>query len=156
MSRSPSHGRQESRVTPRSWRWRGFDRPLWDQEKFRKQQDVTLDEFPNLDVEVKSRKFPFTSPADYPYKTAFFDTTEGWDAKEVKPIAVAIVSRPTGVILVASVRHKELWQRDPLASIAEREIRVKNYSVKREDLREFGDLVRHLHGVLEWMRGRNG
>jgi hypothetical protein len=62
------------------------------------------------DIEVKSRRERFTSPADYPYPTAYVDTVSGYESKPRPPLAYVLVSRPTGGMLALSVaRTRELW-----------------------------------------------
>lgn len=60
-------------------------------------------------LEVKSRPLYFVDPNGYPYPTALVDTVEGWDAKEVEPRAVLLVSRPAKRILVISAATKREW-----------------------------------------------
>lgn len=61
-------------------------------------------------LEVKSRSLSFTDdPATFPYETAFIDTVEGWKAKDVTPVAVAIVSQKTGAIVIAPVSKQPEW-----------------------------------------------
>lgn len=61
-------------------------------------------------IEVKSRNESFTSKLDYPYETVFVDTVSGYDAKETKPLAYIIISRPTGVMLCLKTLSAKGWK----------------------------------------------
>jgi hypothetical protein len=71
------------------------------------EKDIMLDK--NRTLEVKSRGFTFTSVEDYPYQTAFVDTVEGWVAKQVKAVAVAVVSQRTGGVVIVPVSTEAEW-----------------------------------------------
>lgn len=71
-------------------------------------KDITLSR--GRVLEVKSRDITFTDdPASFPYETAFMDTVEGWAAKDVTPVAVAVVSQKTGAVVVAPVSKFDQW-----------------------------------------------
>jgi len=59
-------------------------------------------------IEVKSRPFTFTSPADWPRNRApaFVDTKKKWDAKTIKPFAYIFVSKATGAMVATCGTEK--------------------------------------------------
>lgn len=94
-------------------------------------------------IEVKSRDIYFIDPAGYPYPTALIDTVSGWEAKQVEPRAVMLVSRTARRALVASAATKPRW------SVARRRDAVRGiwdsfYECRREDLRPMEWLVKKL------------
>lgn len=60
-------------------------------------------------IEIKSRNESFTSGNDYPYPTVFVDTVSGYEAKETKPLAYVIISRPTGSMVVLKTLSSKGW-----------------------------------------------
>jgi hypothetical protein len=60
-------------------------------------------------VEIKSRNEPFTDFESFPYATIFVDTVSGYDAKETKPIAYVMISRPTGAMLCIKGDQSNAW-----------------------------------------------
>lgn len=77
-----------------------------------KQFDKDIELSNNRVLEVKSRNLSFSDdPTSFPYETAFMDTVEGWLAKDVQPVAVAVVSQVTGAVLVAPVSRFSEWTR---------------------------------------------
>lgn len=63
----------------------------------------------DLVLEVKSRTVYFSDASSYPYPTALVDTVDGWEAKQVEPRAVLLVSRPARRILVVSAATRPRW-----------------------------------------------
>lgn len=63
-------------------------------------------------LEVKSRRSTcvFTTPEDFPFSDVFVDTTQGWEAKEVKPYAYVIICQDTGAILWIDGKTRHLWE----------------------------------------------
>jgi len=60
-------------------------------------------------IEVKSRNESFISGNTYPYETVFVDTVSGYNAKETKPLAYIIISRPTGAMVVLKTLSSKGW-----------------------------------------------
>lgn len=60
-------------------------------------------------IEVKSRNESFISGSTYPYETVFVDTVSGYNAKEIKPLAYIIISRPTGAMVVLKTLSSKGW-----------------------------------------------
>ena len=61
-------------------------------------------------LEVKSRNLYFTSIDDYPYQTAFVDRVNTWRRKaDNKPVAICLVSQPTGAIVVVPTSSESSW-----------------------------------------------
>lgn len=60
-------------------------------------------------IEIKSRNESFTTPGSFPYSTIFIDTVSGYDAKEKKPTAYIMVSRPTGCMLCIRADNPKGW-----------------------------------------------
>jgi len=94
-------------------------------------------------IEVKSRDIYFIDPAGYPCPTAMLDTVSGWNAKQVEPRAVLLVSRTAKRALVASSATRPAW------SVARRHDGVRGiwddfYEVRREYLRPMDWLVKKL------------
>ena len=98
-------------------------------------------------IEVKSRPFAFTSPADWPENRlpAIVDAKKKWDAKKVKPFAYVFVSRPTGgMVSTCSVEAahsrwgtQSIWDRT-------RKIRDEFYVVDRQYLVRMDKLLASL------------
>ena len=95
----------------------------------------------NRVLEVKSRNLSFTDdPASFPYETAFMDTVEGWLAKDVQPVAVAVVSQVTGAVVVAPVSRFSEWTRlDTFDRV--RGFAVTVYECPKGLLKTFGEFV---------------
>lgn len=60
-------------------------------------------------IEIKSRNESFTTPKSFPYDTIFIDTVSGYDAKEKKPTAYIMISRPTGSMLCIRADKSNGW-----------------------------------------------
>ena len=60
-------------------------------------------------IEVKSRNEKFTTPKSFPYPTIFVDTVSGYNAKNEKPIAYVMISRPTGNMLCVRADNPGGW-----------------------------------------------
>ena len=60
-------------------------------------------------LEIKSRNEIFTSPMSFPYDTVFVDTVSGYDAKNPKPLAYIMISRPTGAMLCLKANNSNGW-----------------------------------------------
>ena len=60
-------------------------------------------------IEVKSRNEHFTSSASFPYHTILVDTVSGYKAKETKPLAYVMISRPTGAMLTLKATSSKGW-----------------------------------------------
>jgi hypothetical protein len=71
------------------------------------EKDILLDK--NRTLEVKSRSIYFTGVDDYPFETVFVDTVEGWQAKQCKAVAVAVVSQRSGGIVIVPVSTESMW-----------------------------------------------
>jgi hypothetical protein len=116
-----------------------------DRHRFIDEHDLTVGVTRPCRVDVKSRTLHFTGVEDYPYPTAFVDTVGGWEAKVNKPMAIVLISQPTGAMLVVSVRDAPLgWTRERHYDHG-RGIHDSFYMVSREQLRIFDQLVRWLH-----------
>ena len=102
-------------------------------------KDITLSD--NRVLEVKSRDLSFTAdPASFPYETAFMDTVEGWAAKDVTPVAVAVVSQKTGAVLVAPVSKFDEWTRRTIFD-GKRGFNVNVFECPRTLLKTFKEFV---------------
>jgi hypothetical protein len=100
----------------RNYCWEGMERPLWvevsDDEVTMERDDEVRRAYGEEDddlvvegtyvVSVKSRTMTFTGPHDYPFKTAWLDTLDGWKMKKVKPRFVVLICQETRGIAVAS------------------------------------------------------
>lgn len=62
-------------------------------------------------IEVKSRKSTckFTSIDDWPFPDVFVDTEQGWERKEIKPVAYIIISQDTGSMLWIDGSTRDQW-----------------------------------------------
>jgi hypothetical protein len=89
---------------------------------------------------VKSRSFHFTSVEDYPYPTVFVDTVEGWQAKEAKAVAVAVVSQKSGGIVVVPVSTEGSWSVKRIYD-SKRGFEVSVLECPKELLRSFEEFV---------------
>ena len=105
-------------------------------------KDITLSD--NRVLEVKSRDLSFTAdPASFPYETAFMDTVEGWAAKDVTPVAVAVVSQKTGAVLVAPVSKFDQWTKSTTFD-RKRGFEVHLWNCPRTLLKTFREFVEWL------------
>lgn len=105
-------------------------------------KDITLSR--NRVLEVKSRNLSFTAdPASFPYETAFMDTVEGWEAKDVQPTAVAVVSQVTGAVLIAPVSRFAEWKQSRVYDRV-RGFHIRVYECPRGLLKTFGEFVEWL------------
>jgi hypothetical protein len=97
-------------------------------------------------LEVKSRDLAFTSPADYPYATAFVGRRARWDRRTAKVAAVVLVSMRTEAMVVVPLSTRPLWVVEKAYdSVTRRE--ETSYAAPREALRPWEALV-------EWLRDR--
>ena len=103
--------------------------------------DILLNGWP---VEIKSRRESFTSAADYPFDTAFVDTVSGYIAKQVKPLAYVIVSRPTGAMLCLSVAKTRAWWEVLAKHDRVRDIDERFYAIDKRCLQPLSVLVEAL------------
>ena len=94
----------------------------------------------SIRLEVKSRSETFTSPADFPYHEMFVDTVRKWHARNPKPAAMIVVSRPTGAMVAVSPRSEHRWvvirRRDGVRGYSD-----DFYAAPRECWRSVGELV---------------
>lgn len=94
-------------------------------------------------LEVKSRDIHFIDAPGYPYPTAMIDTVSGWEAKQVEPRAVLLVSRTAQRMLVATAATRPAWKvarkRDAVRGIWD-----DFYECPREYLRSMDWLVKKL------------
>jgi hypothetical protein len=95
-----------------------------------------------LDLEIKSRNERFTSCFDFPYPTAFVDTKNGFDAKEKKPFAYVMISRPTGG-MVWTPSNPDSWSVEQRWDRVRR-IRENFYLVNKKDLLSMDTLIMEL------------
>lgn len=92
-------------------------------------------------LEVKSRRLRFTSPADFPYETAFFDNT-GSAALRRYPTIHVLVSRLTGAAIWVDPQTAPVSKRRVVDRV--RGIPVHIWEVHRRHLRPLGDLPKYL------------
>lgn len=102
------------------------------------EKDILLDK--DRTLEVKSRSFYFTSIDDYPYPTVFVDTVEGWEAKQVKAVAVAVVSQKSGAIVVVPVSTEASWSEKRVFD-SKRDFEVNVLECPKGALRSFEEFV---------------
>jgi hypothetical protein len=91
-------------------------------------------------LEVKSRNESFYSPESFPYPTILVDTESGYQAKETKPLAYIMISRPTGVMLALRATSPKGWM------VERKRDRVRNiwdnfYLAERSSLQTLDCLV---------------
>lgn len=96
-------------------------------------------------LEVKSRDLKFTCPQDYPYESAYVDTLAGWKRKDPKPVEIVIVSQITGSAVVCPVSSQKVWRIQEFHDF-QRQISDRAWTVPRDELKSFDELVRWLHG----------
>jgi hypothetical protein len=111
-----------------------------DRHRFTNEQDILFNGMPGC-LEVKSRKIKFSNnPLSYPMQTAFVDTVFGWDKKNPKPLAVALVSQITREILVVPVSTEKTWGTsthfDKVRGITE-----TSYTIDRGLLKTFSEFM---------------
>lgn len=110
---------------------------------YRSEQDIILDKVKGC-IEVKSRDLYFTNePRSFPYETAFVDTCFGWDSKNPKPLAVALVSKKTSCVIVVPVSSQSRWGK---RKTFDRQRRIEDvwYTVDRAEIKPFSELVKFL------------
>jgi hypothetical protein len=86
-----------------------FRASIKEAEKWKNSSDLIVNGFI---IEVKSRNESFTSPESFPYETILVDTVSGYDAKDVKPLAYIMISRPTGAMLTLRSTSSKGWQKE--------------------------------------------
>jgi hypothetical protein len=114
-----------------------------DRGRFSDEHDLTVGVRAPCRIDVKSRELSFRSASDYPYSTAFVDTTSGWGAKAHRPHAIVLVSQRTKAMLVISVRDSASWKREWRYD-NKRGISDWFWMVDAARLRPFDDLVTYL------------
>jgi hypothetical protein len=108
-----------------------------DVERYADEQDIIV---PQGVVEVKSRRYRFTSTTDFPFDSAIVDTADGWQRKQRKPIAVVNISQPTGRCVVIPVSSSNFW-RVGWADDRVRGIRVRNLYCPKQWMRDWDQFV---------------
>jgi hypothetical protein len=71
-----------------------------DRHEFADEHDLLVGAKNPCRIDVKSRGLHFEGPSDYPYDTALVDTVAGWRQKTHRPVAIVLVSKPTGGMAV--------------------------------------------------------
>lgn len=101
-----------------------------------------------IPLEIKSRNEEFTSPESFPFATTFVDTCAGYDAKEKKPFAYIMVSRPTGAMLALQGNKPTKWIREQRF---DRTRRIKDwfYLAPKEQLHPMSRIVTALRSIIE-------
>jgi hypothetical protein len=122
-------------VTPLEWR-----HTIEERHRFRDEFDLNVGTRKPCRIDVKSRRLGFTSPADYPYRTALVDTVFGWEAKARKPASIVVVSQLTGGLAIVRSSTSAQWViRRRFDGV--RRIEDDFYEVERELLATFDELV---------------
>jgi len=62
-------------------------------------------------IEVKHRRLPFTSAADYPYRTVTVDVAHAWDRAHPKPFAYVILNQSRTVAALVLRTTARQWER---------------------------------------------
>ena len=109
----------------------------WEGADFVEQNDVLCG---GHIVEVKGRNLTFTSPEDYPYPTAYLMSVKRWDRRQVKPVAIVLVSLPTLHALAVSTKTEEHWKSVSVYD-TRRGYTTDQYEVAKEFTRPLDDLV---------------
>jgi hypothetical protein len=128
----------EATVPPISKRIHVDDRDLYDNEA-----DIIIPGTPEYVIEVKSRDLWFECAHDFPYETIFVDTVRGWEQKNPRPIAVAMISRQTLGIAVVRGSTRQFWATEQAFDHV-RKLSDIFYVMPREHLVGFGQLVSFL------------
>lgn len=81
-------------------------------DDFSEQADITLDT--GIVLEVKSRSIKFSTPQDYPYKTAFVCAVKRWDKRRLRPHATLLMSEKTGAVLVVPTSTEKHWTQETI------------------------------------------
>jgi hypothetical protein len=131
-------------VTPLSMR-----KTINDRARYLDMPNIVVPGNPEWAIGVKSRNLCFTGAHDFPYETAFVDTTSGWDQKKRKPIAVVLISQQTHELAVVPGSTYSTWQKVRAHDMV-RNLDDTFYSVPRMQLVEFDKLVNFLraHGRI--------
>jgi hypothetical protein len=96
--------------------------------------------------ECKSRGLYFNSVLDYPHDTAFVDRVNTWRRKATKAVAILLVSRITGKIIVVPASTEKDWLREERFDRV-RQYRREYYMAMRNSLRDWADLLAGLHRI---------
>ncbi len=94
-------------------------------------------------IEVKSRNESFITSRSFPYSTIFVDTVSGYDAKEKKPTAYIMISRPTGSMLCLRANNSNGWTTERKHDRV-RKIWDDFYVAPRENLQTLDALVKFI------------
>jgi hypothetical protein len=98
-------------------------------------------------IEVKSSRYEWSDdPVRFPFPIALPDTVVGWDRKEAAghcPIAIVLVSQPTGGMLYVPMATRPRWRAQTLydSGLGQDEL---YYVVDKKELASFDALVREL------------
>lgn len=85
----------------------------------------------------------FTSGQSFPYDTVFVDTVSGYEAKETKPLAYVIISRPTGAMVILKTLSSKGWAVESKFDHT-RKIQENFYVCKRKHLQTPDVLVSYI------------
>jgi hypothetical protein len=95
-------------------------------------------------LEVKGRRLRFTSPADYPYPTAYVGKTRRWEARKHLPCSVVLVSEITGEAIVVPVCTRTSWIRETPKADRLQGYVTESFAAPRSALRGWETLLLHL------------
>lgn len=99
-------------------RWRGFDlevvipplrvRPERSQAgRYQDAADLFVESWP---IEVKSKAERFTRPENYPREVVYLGAWKRWESLKRKPLAFALISRPTESVVLVHKSSAPHWQ----------------------------------------------
>jgi hypothetical protein len=83
-----------------------FRKNFADRKRFQNEKDAVVN---GHRLEIKSRRLSFNSVTDYPFDTIIVDTVKKWNLREPKPIALALISRPTKSVIAIPASTESEW-----------------------------------------------
>lgn len=91
-------------------------------------------------IEVKSRKYHFSSHRDFQFPDVYVESAEGYDVKEIKPFAYVIISKFTKQTFVFGGGNPDLWNKR-VAWDGVRKINQLSYACPMNRCSGFQDLI---------------
>jgi hypothetical protein len=122
---------------------RTFRKTYADRKNYKDETDLIVN---GRRIEVKSRRFNWTSLDDYPYDTIFVDTVKKWDGHKVKPLASINVSQVTGAVVVVPGKSSGEWMKVS-AKDKDTGFVYENYAAPRGTWKTYEQLVDFLKSM---------
>lgn len=115
-----------------------------DRQQYFGEPDIVINDW--LHIEVKARDLRFTTPETFPFNTIWIEDPTGWDRKEPKPLYIAVISKPTKIVLGLRVRGD--WRNIGGCRDTTRGITHRNVVATKSELIPFVEMVEGIRASI--------